>query len=814
MRAVALLALLPVAGLALAPGRSAPPAPSPFDAQVAPFLKAHCLGCHTKGSASAGLELDSFLKSDSLTRDPESWKQFVHKIRTGQMPPKEMPRPDPTQLKSVTGWLMGELARQEREIKPQAGRATARRLNRAEYNNTVKDLLGVDLRPADDFPQDDSGYGFDNIGDALSVSPPLLEKYLTAAEKVSRAAIFGPERVPQRLTELRSPRKDALPLATIPTDYDEDGLTLPQALHTTYRFPVDGKYLVNAVLSGLRPEGCEPMQLALWLDGKKVQQIRYQPGGVTSFPGGPMEVYGQKAAFARQPVAAGDHWLAVTVEKIYEGMPVKFGGPNPSKIVVPEPPPFVFPPLPADATPEQIARRKEFEKNLPELRKKQQQGLMGGVKIGNVEVGGPYEQPPGPLPAARARLFVGEGARTILGSFARRAFRRTLTPLELAPYLALFSESRKAGDSFDESICGAVQAILVSPNFLFRIEKKHDDFELATRLSYFLWSTTPDETLLKLAEAGKLHQPEILKAQLERMRKDPRSGALAANFAGQWLELRKLESLQRDLEKFPTFDEYLRMSMRHETELFFNEIVQNDRSILDFLDGEFTFVNEKLAKHYGLDNLNIHGPKFQKISLAGTNRCGVLTQGSILAVTSYSTRTSPVVRGKWILDNLLNAPPPPPPPGIPALDETKVPDGASLRQQLEEHRKKPLCASCHARLDPLGFGLENFDALGRWRTVDGKTPVEASGALPGGKSFVGPRQLAGILKEDKAAFTRALTTKLLTYALGRGLEKYDRPTVEKIAQSVEKENYRFSVLVREIALSLPFQQAQKAMTKK
>ena len=642
----------------------------------------------------------------------------------------------------------------------------------------------------------------------------MLEKYLTAAEKVTRAAIFGREKAPQGLVELRLPRKDAAPLEKIPALYDEEGLTLPQALHASYRFPVDGTYQFNGVLSGMRPEGCEPMNFALWIDGKKVQQVRYLPGGVTSFPGGPMEVYGQKAAFARQSVSAGDHWIAVTIEKIYEGYPKKYGGPNPSKVVLPEAPPFKFPPLPADATPEQIAQRKDFEKRLPELRKKQEQGLMGGVKIGNVEVGGPFEQRLAPSPAVRAKLFVSSDPKVILGTFARRAFRRTVSQAELAPYLALYAESRKAGDSFDEAICGAVQAILVSPNFLFRIERKRDDFELATRLSYFLWSTTPDETLLKLAESGKLRQPDVLNAQLSRMLQDPRSAALAANFAGQWLELRKLESLQRDLDKFPTFDEYLKMSMRKETELFFGEIVKNDRSILDFLDGEFTFVNEKLAKHYGLENLGVRGPAFRKVSLAGTNRCGVLTQGSVLAVTSLPTRTSPVVRGKWILDNLLNAPPPPPPPGVPGLEDTKVPDGASLRQQLEAHRQKPLCASCHSKLDPLGFGLENFDGIGRWRTIDGKTPVEASGTLPDGAKFTGPRQLTQILKQDKAAFTRALTTKLLTYALGRGLERYDRPTVEKISRNVEKENYRFSALAREIVFSLPFQQTQKVATRK
>jgi hypothetical protein len=371
----------------------------------------------------------------------------------------------------------------------------------------------------------------------------------------------------------------------------------------------------------------------------------------------------------------------------------------------------------------------------------------------------------------------------------------------------LVARSQRQGDHFDEAICGAIQAILVSPNFLFRIEKDASAVEMASRLSYFLWSSTPDDALLKLAESGALRQPKILQQQLTRMLKDPKASALAENFAGQWLELRKLESLKPDLDKFPGFDEYLRLSMRRETELFFNEMIQSDRSILEFIDADWTFVNEKLARHYGLTKIT--GPEFRKVSLAGTERCGIATQASILTLTSYSTRTSPVLRGKWILDNLLNTPPPPPPPGIPSLEETKVASGASLRQQLEAHRQKPLCASCHAKLDPLGFGLENFDGIGRWRVVDGATKIESSGTLPGGATFVGPKQLAGVLKTDRAVFTKALTAKLLTYALGRGLERYDQPTVQKIAANVARDDYRFSALIREIVLSLPFQQSQQ-----
>ena len=355
------LALVPLAALALLPPQEARPSEppvSPFDSAVVPYLKANCLGCHMKGSASAGLELEPFLKSDSLSRDPDSWKHFVGRIRTGQMPPAEMPRPDAAQSKSVTAWILGEIARQEHAIKPQAGRATARRLNRAEYDNTVRALLGTSLDPASDFPQDDSGYGFDNIGDVLSLSPPLLEKYLTAAEKLSRTAIFGQEKVPQSLFELRSARKDAGALDKIPTEYDRSGLTLPQSLHTTYRFPADGSYLIHAVLSGERPLAADPMHFALWLDGKKVQEIEYLP----SVSSAVTEIYGQKATFAKQPISAGEHWVAVTIERLYDGLPASYGGPNPSQLPAPPPATFTLPPLPADATPEQIMRRKDFEK--------------------------------------------------------------------------------------------------------------------------------------------------------------------------------------------------------------------------------------------------------------------------------------------------------------------------------------------------------------------------------------------------------------------------------------------------------------------
>jgi hypothetical protein len=382
----------------------------------------------------------------------------------------------------------------------------------------------------------------------------------------------------------------------------------------------------------------------------------------------------------------------------------------------------------------------------------------------------------------------------------------------------LVSLAQKKGDSFEEGICLAIQAMLVSPHFLFRIEQDRpatpamkdatgyqiSQHELASRLSYFLWSSMPDEELLRAADEGLLRKPAALAAQLQRMLKDEKSRALVENFGGQWLELRKLESVKPDRERFPDFDDYFRLSVRRETELFLENIVRQDGSILDFIDGNYSFLNERLARFYNIGG--VAGPEFRKVQLpVETGRGGLLTQASILTVSSYATRTSPVLRGKWILENVLNAPPPPPPPDVPNLDEAKVGSSASLRQQLEEHRKNTTCAACHARMDPLGFGLEKFDAIGAWRTQDGKFPIDDAGVLPDGRSFHGPGELKTILKADRGAFAECLSEKLLTYALGRGLERYDKPTVKQIARNVAAKNYRFSALVSEIANSLPFQ---------
>jgi mono/diheme cytochrome c family protein len=843
-------AAAPIAALSLASGfavgspQKAPPASTAsLDKTVQPFFAKHCAACHNAKVSSSGLNLEDYKTVASLAKDPHTWENIAAKIRTGQMPPPGSPRPPAAEAKAVAAWITGELERAEKSAKPNPGRVTARRLNRAEYNNTVRDLLGVQLRPADDFPQDDSGYGFDNIGDVLSLSPPLMEKYLTAAERVARTAIFGPEPLKPALTEIRMPRRDMKRTAEVPMEYDRTGLTFLNAAHAVHRFPVDAEYGINIVLTGERPLGSEPMKLGLWIDGKMVQQIEYDPEGTASFELQSQELAGQTARFPKVRIPAGDHWVAVSMLRMYEGLPPSFGGPNPSKRPIPQPrqrrggrPPQE---PPADATPEQIAefkaRQEEIQKRIAEFQKQaaeRQKTLANAARLFVLEIGGPFEQATGPSAKSRALLYTcghTNGVhkpgceKKIVTDFARRAFRRPVTAKEVEPYIRLVGLAKKNGDSFEEGLCVAVQAILVSPHFLFRIEKDTPttaaskdgarpltDHELASRLSYFLWSSMPDAELMRCADNRTLRKPQVLDAQVRRMLRDPKAQTLAENFAGQWLELRKLESQKPDLDKFPAFDEYLRLSMRRETELFFNNIVREDRPVLDFLDANYTFVNERLAKLYGMPGVS--GPEFRKVALTGGNRGGILTQASVLTVSSYSTRTSPVLRGKWILDNILNTPPPPPPPDVPSLDETKIGAGMSLRQQLEEHRKNALCASCHSRLDPLGFALENYDAIGAWREKDGTVPIEATGTLPNGKSFNGPKQLKAILKTDKDAFVLCITEKLLTYALGRGIERYDRPTVKTIAARVAKDDYRFSRLVLEIAGSLPFQQRKGPST--
>jgi cytochrome c553 len=727
--------------LGVAPGISATGSEG-FDATVKPFIRQNCVGCHNAKLTSGGLNLERYLAQPGAEalKDRDQWELVVRKLSAGEMPPKGMPRPSADRIEAVTKWIGSEYEHEDRNAKPDPGRVTAHRLNRYEYNNAVRDLLGVNLRAADEFPVDPYGYGFDNIGDVLSLSPVLTEKYLKAAESIARAAI--PDGRPEPLTAAR---------------YNAEKMGQENHLHiqTIHDFPVDGEYtLRSAWYQGLKV-GFQ-LRGRLYLDGKEVSNELLT-----------VSTEMDRGFEARNiAVTQGPHKVEADVELKSET----------------KPPPYL-----------------EY-----------------------IQVRGPIKQTPPGETAAYKRIFIcgdapgqhsPECARTTLAPLARRAYRRPLAPNELDGLLQLVKLAQDRGDSFESGIRVALEAILMSPNFLFRVERDRagasssmhrvTDLELASRLSYFLWSSMPDDELLSVAEKARLHTPAVLPAQVGRMLADPKAHALVENFGGEWLQIRNLDVLKPDPVKFPEYDAQLRDDMRTETEMFFQAIVQEDRSVLDFIDGNFTFLNERLAKHYGIGGIT--GNNFRRVTLDGNQRSGVLTQASVLTVSSYPTRTSPVIRGKWLLDNILNTPPPPPPPDVPAIDEKAVGATMSMRQQLEKHRANAVCAGCHARMDPLGFGLENYDAIGRFRTMDGKFPVDASGVLPNGKSFTGAAELKAILKADSGTFVRALAEKMLTYALGRGLESYDRPAVEKIVKDVGNNGFRFSQLIRSTVDSLPFQ---------
>jgi hypothetical protein len=810
------------------------PAQTPqADSTAQEFFSKNCYQCHNSRLSTAGLNLEPYTTSASIVKDREKFELVLQKLQAGEMPPKGIPRPADADLKSVETWIQRAFDRADAAIEPNPGRVTARRLNRAEYNNTVRDLLGVDFRPADDFPQDDSGYGFDNIGDVLSLSPVLMEKYLAAAEKITHTAIFGPGKVKPTVVRHQPPYREGTDggnnsrfLDKIPwtiTDYDLTGLTLPSSVHMMHTFPAAGEYEFRIDPEGNRPRPSEPFQVAIWLDGKQLTSVQFE--ATTNGTG--MEGLDQ---VVRAQAPAGEHWVAASVLRQYEGLPAKYGGLNPTNQPDLPTPQFLGgggTPLAPDATPEQKAAFEARQKARAAGRGAGGRGARPpqitdmSFRVNFVEISGPFNPKTDPSPESLKKIFVCREhtpacERRIIAEIARKAYRRPATPQEISSLLTLAANDQKRGASFEQSVGVAIEAMLVSPNFLFRIESdpkpgaegdvehRVSQFELASRLSYFLWSSMPDDELLRCAERGVLRSTEVLDAQVRRMLKDPKSSALVENFGGQWLRFRALESVEPDPVVFMAFDDYLRISMQRETEMFLQNLLSTDGKVLDLLNGKYSFLNEELARYYGIKG--VVGPEFRKVDLTGTPRGGVLTQGSILTTSSYATRTSVVLRGKWVLENLLNAPVPPAPPDVPKLDEAKVGTSMSLRQQMEEHRANPVCASCHSRMDPIGFGLENFDAIGRWRTQDGKFPIDASGTLPNGKHFNGPAELESVLTENRDAFVQCIAEKLLIYALGRGLEPYDRAAVRRIAEQTGKNQYRVSSLILGIVNSLPFQE--------
>ena len=765
---------------------------SPPAAQHRAVLNRYCVTCHNQELKTAGLMLDN-IDVDKISEGTEVWKMVLDKLRAGAMPPAGMPRPDKPTTDALVAWLETELSR-EATAKPNPGRPAIQRFNRAEYTNAIRDLLAVDIDGASLLPADDVSYGFDNIGDVLSVSTMLMERYMSASRKIAQLAIGDP-----------AMRSETYNVHRFLVQEDRISEDLPfgsrGGMAIRHFFPLDGDYVIKIRLkrdySGEVILGIdEPHQLDVRLDGARIKL--FQVGGEQGTPGSNAEsdpVEYRRTADAglevRFPADAGSRLVGVTFAK---------------ETTVPE---------------------GRFQPRLAGIETKYWRD--NPLSVTSVTISGPYDVKGRGDTPSRRRIFLCRPtgsedeeacAEKILSALARRAYRRPVTDADVQTLLSLYKEAQSS-QGFEAGIGMALRAILVSPEFLFRIERdpagvapdtayRISDLELASRLSIFLWSSIPDDQLLDLAAAGKLKDPAVLEEQVGRLLADSRSQALVDNFAGQWLYLRNMRLVTPEQSVFPTFDENLRQAFQQETELFFESMLREDRSVMDLLTADYTFVNERLARHYQIPN--IYGNHFRRVTLSDEHRRGLLGQGSILTVTSYANRTSPVLRGKWLLENMLGTPPPPPPPNVPALkDRGEDGEALSVRERMEQHRADPACASCHEVMDPLGFALENFDGIGRWRTTsEANTPIDASGVLPDGTQFEGPVGLRELLVSRRQQFVTTVTERLLTYALGRGVENYDAPAVRKIIQEAAPSDYRWSSIIMGIVKSVPFQMRRSA----
>ena len=730
------------------------PTQAEFQAVSHDLLYYTCGDCHNDVQVEAGLDLTRPFAVDSLSKDRDLWETILDKLKAKEMPPADHDR-DQKQIDTMIAFLDKEFTRADALAKPDPGHVVARRLNRAEYTNTIRDLLAIDFRADKNYPTDDSGEGFDNIGEILTVSPVLMEKYLSAAQRIATRAV-GAEPLPKPIEIEYSLRFKNLRRLD------------PSNVEATHRVDFDAEYDLKIGLPGERPKDAVPVTLGVWVDGKLAvtKSIETKPSGLVYF-----NPYSEE--LLRIPMPEGDHTIRLG---------------------------FID-----DPYVKTLAKDTIYKDTVNKW-------------IGAVTIVGPFA--PKDLKPSRQMILVCDpktGALCvdkILSTLARRAYRRPVTPLEVASLKKFVTMAKAEGQSTEQGLALAIQAMLVSPHFLFHVEKdpfptdpniihRISDVELASRLSYFIWNSMPDETLLSLAEKKRLSVPAVLDAQVTRMLADPKASAMAENFAGQWLEVRNLDSIKPDPQKFPEWGPQLRDALRTETRMFFDSVLRDNKPIGDFINARYTFLNEYLANYYGIKG--VAGPEFRRVDLTTDQRGGVLTHGSVLAVSSYPTRTSVVIRGKYILDNILGTPPPPPPANVPALDDSAVGTAASLRQQMEKHRADPICASCHSRMDPLGFALENYDAIGKWRTTDGNFPVDSSGVLPNGQKFNGSSEMRAILSERMPDFSKALTEKMLTYALGRGLQRYDKPTIREITTGLASQGYGFQTLVREVVQSLPFQ---------
>ncbi len=734
------------------------------------FLEKHCVSCHGPEKQKAELDLEALLGGGTpKIEDRDAWERVLDMVAFREMPPENKPQPSETERQAAVEYLHHHMESLSCTGPTNPGRVTTRRLNRIEYQNTIRDLVGVTFDATEAFPRDEVGYGFDNIGDVLSLSPLLMEKYLEAAEAILDQAILSeiPDWPPvQRLQEnvfksdsddVRAERRKYL------------GFFREAEATATFSVEQKGRYQIRA-RAFQQKAGPEPARLTVKVDGKLLEEF-----DVTA--------EGRKPALydLTLPLEPGKHTITI-------GYPNNY---NDSR------------------NPDRSLRG---DRNM---------------FVDYMEIKGPLDVERPALPEAHTRIIPrqpksGEEevlAREIFSRFATRAYRRPATDVEVDRLAQLFLSVLNDGGTFNESVKIALSAVLASPHFLFRWEldpaKSPEDtrpltgYEMASRLSYFLWSSMPDAELMRLAAGNQLGDPKVLRVQVARMLDDPRSEFLVINFIGQWLQLRNMDSVAPDPEIFPEFDDTLRAAMREETERFVLTLVREDRSLLQLLDADYTYLNERLAKHYDIDGVT--GDEFRRVRLEPDGRRGgVLTHASILTITSNATRTSPVNRGKWVLEQILGTPPPPPPPDVEELEETKEASAtASLRERMEMHRSNPDCASCHSKMDPIGFALENYDAIGRWRDTDGDFPIDPSGKLTGGITVTSPADLRRALAANEK-FIETLCENMLTYALGRGTEYYDKCAVDLVIEQLKATDYRFSTLVTAIVLSEPFLKRQLA----
>jgi hypothetical protein len=764
------------------------------------LLDRYCVTCHNGRLRVADLELDA-VDLSNVGEHAEVLEKVVQKMRAGAMPPPQRPRPEKSVYDGLRGWLEEELD-QAALANPNPGRTEAfQRLNQTHYRNAIRDLFDLDIDVSELLPGDaPDEHGFDNNAGALSFSPVLMERYISAAHKVAALAVGA------------APRGEVIATYDVPLRLDQNyyqsedlpfGSRGGTAIHHT--FPISGEYLIKVTLQTNYvefPRGMDiPHDMEVSLDGRLLQQ--FTVGGAAPGRPAPYSYEGN--------IRGDDEWEAFMMSLTASGLEVQTtvsGGPHVLGVTFPREtweqegvlqPPQVGYPLAINAMPD------------------------ANPRVGRVEVIGPiFAGEPGDTPSRR-RIFsclpasaVEEPAcaREILSTLVRRVYRRPVDDRDVATLLG-FYEAGTAEGGFEAGIQYALERLLTSPDFLFRIERAPVDLpsetayavrdsELASRLSFFLWGSIPDEELLAVAETAALSEPEVLDRQVRRMLADPKAQSLVQDFAGQWLYLRNMESVHPTPNEFPEFDDSLREALQMETQLFLEHQLREDRSVIELLNADYTFLNERLARHYGIPG--VYGSRFRQVSLAGSQRAGLLGHGSLMTVTSYPNRTSPVLRGKYILENFLGAPPPEPPPNVPTLEEESEDGRAlSMREAMERHRANPTCASCHATMDPIGFALENFDAVGAFRQQFENQPIDASGSLPDGGEFDGPAGLRDVLLDRSDLFVGTLTQKMMTYALGRGLEYYDMPTVRQIVREAADNDYRWSSIVLGIVRSAPFQ---------